>query len=67
MEVADSSWDRDLNKRRLYARAGIACYWIINIQGREVRVYTKPLSGEASKYEEELVCGLTGAIPPVSR
>jgi hypothetical protein len=42
-EVADGSLtiDRDC-KRRLYARAGIVCYWIINIPERQVEVYTLP-------------------------
>jgi Uma2 family endonuclease len=63
VEVAETSLDRDRNKRRLYARAGIACYWIINIQGREVEVYTKATSEEEPKYEVEIVYGTTSSIP----
>jgi Uma2 family endonuclease len=43
VEVADSSlaWDR-LEKGRLYARASIVCYWIINLVERQIEVYTDP-------------------------
>ena len=43
IEVADSSLahDRDV-KGRLYARAGIAAYWIINLVDTQVEVYSEP-------------------------
>jgi len=49
VEVADSSLrlDRGL-KLRLYARAGIATYWIINLQDRCVEVYTDPAGPSAA-------------------
>ncbi len=48
VEVADSSLlsDRD-DKGPIYARAGIPCYWIINLQDRQIEVYTSP-SGPTS-------------------
>lgn len=43
IEVADTSVDQDrVMKRRVYARAEIAVYWIINLSERHVEVYTKP-------------------------
>ena len=63
VEVAETSLDRDRNKRRLYARAGIACFWIINIQGREIEVYTKANSEGEPKYEVEIVYGAASSIP----
>ena len=43
VEVADSSVGRDQHeKARLYARAGIPIYWIINLVDRQVEVYTQP-------------------------
>jgi Uma2 family endonuclease len=42
VEVADSSLDRDRGKRRLYARAGVAAYWIVNLIDGCVEVYTQP-------------------------
>jgi Uma2 family endonuclease len=47
VEVADSSVDRDRAKARIYARAGIATYWIVNLPERLVEVYTAP-SGDTA-------------------
>ena len=48
IEVADSSLRRDReDKRRIYARNGIAVYWIVNVADRVIDVYTGP-SGPAS-------------------
>ena len=43
IEVSDSTLpgDRD-DKGRIYARAGIACYWIVNLIDRQIEVYTSP-------------------------
>jgi Uma2 family endonuclease len=42
-EVADSSlaYDRGI-KKRIYARAAIPIYWIINLEDRFIEVYTDP-------------------------
>jgi Uma2 family endonuclease len=49
VEVADASLARDRKlKRRVYARAGVAMYWIINLTKRQIEVYTEPL-GKAEK------------------
>jgi Uma2 family endonuclease len=43
IEVADSSLLRDQrDKTRIYARAGIVCYWIVNLPDRRIEVYTQP-------------------------
>lgn len=43
IEVADSSLLRDQrDKTRIYARAGVPVYWIINLVDRRVEVYTQP-------------------------
>jgi Uma2 family endonuclease len=45
VEVADSSLSRDRNQKlRLYARAGIAVYWIVNLPDSAVEVYSDPAS-----------------------
>ena len=43
IEVSDSTLpgDRD-DKGRIYARAGIPCYWIVNLHDRQIEVYTSP-------------------------
>jgi Uma2 family endonuclease len=43
IEVADASLLRDQrDKARIYARAGIPCYWIVNLVDRRVEVHTQP-------------------------
>ncbi|WP_439629479.1 Uma2 family endonuclease [Gemmata sp.] len=43
IEVADSSLRRDReDKRRIYARNGIAVYWIVNVADRLVDVFSGP-------------------------
>ena len=47
IEVADSSLLRDQrDKTRIYARAGVPIYWIINLVDRRIEVFSKP-SGPA--------------------
>ncbi|MFO0841902.1 MAG: Uma2 family endonuclease [Gemmataceae bacterium] len=48
IEVADSSLLRDQrDKARIYARAGIPTYWIVNLVDRRIEVYSQP-SGPAA-------------------
>src|SRR5262249_1357600 len=43
LEAADSSLLRDQrDKTRIYARAGIPHYWIVNLVDRRIEVYTQP-------------------------
>lgn len=43
IEVADSTLDGDrTDKGRIYAEAGITCYWIVNLVDRQLEVYTLP-------------------------
>jgi Uma2 family endonuclease len=43
IEAADASLLRDQrDKTRIYARAGIVCYWIVNLVDRRIEVYTQP-------------------------
>jgi Uma2 family endonuclease len=49
VEVSDATLERDQGwKKRLYAQAGSAVYWIINLVDRRVEVYQKP-AGPAEK------------------
>ncbi len=49
IEVSDSTLDGDrIDKGRIYAEAGIACYWIVNIVDRQVEVYTLPSGATAT-------------------
>jgi Uma2 family endonuclease len=48
IEVADTTLDGDrTDKGRIYARAGIVCYWIVNLNDRQIEVYTLPSGGTA--------------------
>jgi Uma2 family endonuclease len=47
VEVADSSLEKDRQEKGLiYAAAGIACYWIVNIAEQMVEVYSDPAPTE---------------------
>jgi Uma2 family endonuclease len=49
VEVADSSLNRDrTEKGRIYARAGIPVYWIINLTDAQVEVYSDPTGPDAA-------------------
>lgn len=52
VEVADTSLERDRTiKQRIYARAGIPIYWILNLGDRQLEIYTQP-NVEESLYKE---------------
>jgi Uma2 family endonuclease len=59
VEIADVSLERDRTvKKRIYARAGIPFYWIVNLIEQQIEVYTQPLSlgGEATyKHRQDYV------------
>jgi Uma2 family endonuclease len=43
IESADTSLQRDIaDKARIYARAGIPAYWVLNLVDRRVEVFTRP-------------------------
>jgi Uma2 family endonuclease len=49
VEVSDSTLAGDrADKGRIYARAGIGCYWIINLVDRQIEVYESPSGPGAS-------------------
>lgn len=45
IEVADSTLHTDRNvKAKLYAKAGISEYWIINVVAQEIEIYRNPIA-----------------------
>jgi Uma2 family endonuclease len=67
VEVADTTLERDRGgKKRLYARAGIVVYWIINLSERLVEVYSEP-SGVAEEpdYRQRDDYGPDDSVPVV--
>ena len=67
IEVADSTLAQDRGfKGRLYARAGIPIYWIINLVDARVEVYTDPTGPDAAPgYRGHQEYGLGGSVPMV--
>jgi Uma2 family endonuclease len=67
VEVADTTLRQDQGpKKRLYARAGIAVYWIVNLVDSRIEVYTEP-SGptEVPDYGKRQTYGPEDTIPMV--
>lgn len=67
VEVAESSLAQDRgSKMRIYARAGIAVYWIINLAENQIEVYTAP-SGPAAApdYGQRRDYGADASVPVV--
>ena len=67
VEVADSTLRDDRRaKRRIYARAGIATYWIVNLIDGQVEVHTEPTGpGDSPTYGRREVFGPDAEIPVV--
>jgi len=64
VEVADSSLHFDLHdKRRLYAEAGIAEYWVIDVTGRVLHVFRDP---HANDYRAHLTLGVADSVQPLA-
>jgi Uma2 family endonuclease len=66
-EVADSSLQHDRTwKKRVYARAGIPVYWIVNLVQRQIEVFTQP-GGETENpdYAQNQVFALSQDLPVV--
>jgi len=71
VEVADSSlaFDRG-EKGSLYARAGIADYWILNLPGQVLEVYREPVAAPHAqygyRYEAAITLGARDTVSPLS-
>jgi Uma2 family endonuclease len=68
VEVADSTLTRDRTlKARLYARAAIPIYWIVNIPNRQIEVYSDPTAADAAEahYRQRQDFDAFGAVPLV--
>ena len=66
VEVSDTTLPRDRIKCRIYARAGVAVYWIVNLLDSVVECYTDP-SGptESPGYGRRTDFGLNDSAPLV--
>ncbi|MBN9119782.1 MAG: Uma2 family endonuclease [Planctomycetes bacterium] len=67
IEVAASSLARDrIDKARVYARAGLPVYWIVNVIDKQIEVFTRP-SGpcDAPAYAQRDVFAVGASVPVV--
>lgn len=55
VEVAETSLARDRRKARMYARAGIPQYWIVNLRDDRVEVHTLPQASAAEPFYASVV------------
>jgi Uma2 family endonuclease len=63
VEVADSTLERDrTSKKRLYARAQIPVYWIVNLSAECIEVYTQPTTFEELTYQQQQNYGQSDQI-----
>lgn len=63
IEVADSSltYDREV-KAKIYARSGIADYWVLNVNDRQLHVFREPTE---DGYQSEVILEETASISPL--
>jgi Uma2 family endonuclease len=67
VEVADATLRRDRGiKKRLYARAGVPVYWVVNVNKLEIEVYSQP-DQQAAKpdYQQHRIYHTTELIPVI--
>jgi Uma2 family endonuclease len=64
VEVSDASLSRDqVVKKSIYAKAGIPCYWLVNLIDRRIEEYTDPdASAETSDYRQRRDYSVDGEI-----
>jgi Uma2 family endonuclease len=66
IEVADTTLSEDQGrKQRIYARARVPVYWIVNLPESQVEVYTEPRGGRAPAYRRCQVYCITDSVPIV--
>lgn len=67
VEVSDKTLQRDRTiKKRIYARAGIAIYWIVNLVESRVEVYDRPSGNTAQPdYNRMLTYDRSFSIPVI--
>jgi Uma2 family endonuclease len=65
IEIADTTVRTDRGtKKRIYARAGIPVYWIVNLVARQVEVYTQPSpTRKRPDYLQRHDYGMDSAVP----
>ena len=66
IEVSDTTLEADRNdQKRIYARARIPIYWIVNIPESQIEVYTQPRGGRNPTYRQRRDYLLAEMVPLV--
>jgi len=66
IEIADSSLEDDRqDKGRIYAHARIPIYWIVNLNDRQIEVYSEPKGGKEPAYRRRADYGIDAKVPLV--
>jgi Uma2 family endonuclease len=66
VEVAETTLQQDRTvQARVYARARIPVYWIINLVDKQVEVYTSPRGGRIPGYQEPRIYTVKESVPVV--
>jgi Uma2 family endonuclease len=66
VEVSDSTLLQDQTwKKRIYAQAGIPVYWIVNLQDRQIEVYSEPSGASANPSYRHLITYQEDEMVPV--
>jgi Uma2 family endonuclease len=67
IEVSDRTLQRDRTvKKRIYARAGIAIYWIVNLVEGLIEMYSQPIVDvEQPDYSQRLDFGRSAVVPVI--
>ncbi len=71
IEIADASLNHDLTtKAELYATAGIADYWVLDVDGRQLHVFRDPVPLPtglgATAYRTHLTFGPADSVAPLA-
>jgi Uma2 family endonuclease len=61
VEISRTSLREDRGKARIYSRAGVAVYWLVNLPAQQVEVYSGPSPN--GEYAEPLIYGESDEVP----
>ena len=70
VEISDSSIYLDRRKAGIYARAGVADYWVVNVEKRRLEVFRRPVADAEQefgfRYAEQFELDEKGTIAPLA-
>ncbi len=71
VEVSDTTLAYDRGRKAgLYARGGIADYWIVNLELRQLEVHRRPMTdataAEGYRYDEKIILGEAEVVTPLA-